>query len=50
VDVTPSTDRRPGQPRSERDAAFMDRFNARMRLPIIVSAILPLITVPEAKA
>jgi voltage-gated potassium channel len=27
----------------------MERFNARMRLPIIVSAILPLITVPEAK-
>jgi len=27
----------------------MERFNARMRLPIIVSAILPLITIPEAK-
>jgi voltage-gated potassium channel len=26
----------------------MERFNARMRLPIIVSAVLPLIIVPEA--
>lgn len=26
----------------------MERFNARMRLPIIVSAILPLIVVPES--
>ena len=39
---------RPGQPRSERDAALLERFNARMRLPIIVSAILPLIIVPES--
>ena len=40
--------RRPGQPRSERDAAFLQRFDARMRLPIIVSAILPLIVAPES--
>ena len=39
---------RPGQPRSERDAAFLQRFDARMRLPIIVSAILPLIVAPES--
>jgi voltage-gated potassium channel len=48
VDVTPEAEHRPGQPRSERDAAFLERFDARMRLPIIVSAILPLIVVPEA--
>jgi voltage-gated potassium channel len=47
VNVTPATALRPGQPRSERDAAFLERFEARMRLPIIVSAILPLIIVPE---
>jgi len=48
VDVTPAIERRPGQPRSERDAAFLQRFDARMRVPIIVSAILPLIIVPES--
>jgi voltage-gated potassium channel len=42
------TEHRPGQPRSERDAAFLERYDARMRLPIIVSAILPLIVVPES--
>lgn len=39
---------KPGQPRSERDAAFLKRYNARMQVPIIVSAILPLIVVPES--
>ena len=39
---------RPGQPRSDRDAAFLKRFDAAMRLPIIVSAILPLIVAPES--
>jgi hypothetical protein len=48
VDVTSEAEHRPGQPRSGRDAAFMERFNARMRLPIIVSAILPLVVVPES--
>lgn len=38
---------RPGQPRSEGDAAFLKRYDARMQLPILVSAILPLIVVPE---
>jgi voltage-gated potassium channel len=36
-----------GQPRSDGDAAFLARFDARMRLPIIVSAVLPLIVVPQ---
>ena len=48
VEVTPETGHRPGQPRSERDAAFLERFNARMQLPIIVSAVLPLVVVPES--
>jgi voltage-gated potassium channel len=48
VNVAPETEHRPGQPRSERDAAFLKRYDARMRLPIIVSAILPLIVVPES--
>jgi voltage-gated potassium channel len=48
VNATSEAAPRPGQPRSERDAAFLDRFGARMRLPIIVSAILPLIVVPES--
>jgi voltage-gated potassium channel len=48
VNVTPKTAHRPGQPRSEGDAAFLERFDARMRLPIIVSAILPLVVVPES--
>ena len=46
VDVTTETEPRPGLPRSDRDAAFMKRFDARMQLPIIVSAILPLVVVP----
>ena len=48
VDVASETARQPGQPRSERDAAFLERFEAAMRLPIIVSAILPLVVVPES--
>jgi voltage-gated potassium channel len=38
---------RPGQPRSAQDAAFLTRFEKRIRLPLIVSAILPLVVVPE---
>ena len=38
----------PGSPRSDADAAFLERYDARMRLPIIVAAILPLIVVPES--
>ena len=48
VNATPETAHRPGQPRSEHDSAFLEHFDARMRLPIIVSAILPLIVVPES--
>jgi voltage-gated potassium channel len=48
VDVTADAKRRPGQPRSERDAAFLKRFEAWMQVPIIVSAILPLIVAPES--
>jgi hypothetical protein len=46
VDVAPGTGHRPGQPRSERDAAFLERYNTWMQLPIVVSAILPLVIVP----
>jgi voltage-gated potassium channel len=48
VDAVSAAGHRPGQPRSDRDAAFLDRFNARMQLPIVVSAILPLVIVPES--
>ena len=44
----PSEDKlRSGQPRSDQDAAFLTRFEKRIRLPLIVSAILPLVVVPE---
>jgi len=48
VDVAAKTEPRPGQPRSERDAAFLKRYDARMLLPILVSAILPLVIVPQS--
>jgi voltage-gated potassium channel len=48
VDAASETGRQPGHPRSERDAAFLERFNTRMQLPIIASAILPLVIVPES--
>jgi len=38
---------RNGQPRSDADAAFLERFDHYMTIPIIASAILPLIVVPE---
>jgi voltage-gated potassium channel len=34
------------QPRSKADADFLETFDARMRIPIIISAILPLIVIP----
>jgi voltage-gated potassium channel len=46
VDVVSDEERRPGQPRSERDAAFLKRYDTWMQVPIIVSAILPLVIVP----
>jgi voltage-gated potassium channel len=48
VDVAAKTEPRPGQPRSDRDAAFLKRYDARMLLPILVSAILPLVIVPQS--
>jgi voltage-gated potassium channel len=48
VDAATIVEPAPGQPRSARDAAFLAVFDRRMRLPIIVSALLPLIVVPEA--
>ncbi len=39
---------RQGAPRSEADAAYLERFDAGFRLPLIVSAILPLIVAPES--
>jgi voltage-gated potassium channel len=48
VEVAAETEHRPGQPRSERDAAILKRFNRWMQLPIVVSAILPLLIVPES--
>lgn len=48
MDVVPQTDLRPGQPRSERDAAALDRFSTRMQVPIVAAAILPLVIVPES--
>ncbi|MGZ4626689.1 MAG: potassium channel family protein [Kineosporiaceae bacterium] len=44
----PGTEHRPGRPRSEHDAAVLARFDARMQLPIVVSAILPLVIAPES--
>jgi voltage-gated potassium channel len=48
VTAGPTAEVLPGQPRSPADAAFVSRFESIMRLPIIVSAILPLIIVPQS--
>ena len=48
MEVAAKAEHRPGQPRSERDAAFLKRYDARMVLPIVVSAILPLVIVPQS--
>src|SRR5439155_19134728 len=37
-----------GAPRSPEDAAAIDRFDRRMRLPIILSAVLPLVVAPQS--
>jgi len=37
-----------GEPRSQRDAEFLQRFDTWMRLPIVVSAILPIVVVPTS--
>ena len=39
---------RQGQPRTEKDAAFLERFDSANRIPLIVSAILPLIVAPQS--
>ena len=36
-----------GAPRTPRDAAFVARFDSVMRIPIIISAILPLVVIPQ---
>jgi voltage-gated potassium channel len=48
VDVVSDGGHRPGQPRSERDAAFLKRYDTWMQVPIIVSAVLPLVIVPTS--
>ncbi|HVN51603.1 MAG TPA: ion transporter [Acidimicrobiales bacterium] len=37
----------PGQPRSDADAAALDRFERRIRVPLVASAILPLVVAPQ---
>ena len=48
MDSTAEVEPPAGTPRSPGDAAFIERFDRWMRLPIIVSAILPLVVVPES--
>jgi voltage-gated potassium channel len=48
MNAAPATPIPPGQPRSDAAEEFLDRFDHVMRLPIIVSAVLPLIIVPES--
>jgi voltage-gated potassium channel len=47
VEAAPSIIR-PGQPRSEADAVYLERYERWMRIPITVSAILPLIVIPQS--
>jgi len=50
TDVAESTTSRrpsPGAPRSERDAQALARHDRRIQLPLILSAVLPLILVPQ---
>jgi voltage-gated potassium channel len=48
VSVGPAKEVQAGQPRSEADAAFLARFDSVMRIPIILSALLPLIIAPQS--
>jgi voltage-gated potassium channel len=48
MEAVPPPGPRPGEPRSDADAAFVRRFDSVMRIPIIVSALLPLVVVPES--
>jgi len=47
VDATPGPAIAPGQPRSPADREALERFERRIRQPLIASAILPLIVVPQ---
>ena len=47
MDAALAAEIQPGQPRSEKDADYLVRYDRRMRIPIIVSAILPLIIIPQ---
>ena len=48
MDLPPGSAPRPGEPRSPADALAMQRWDARMRLPLIISAVLPLLVVPDS--
>lgn len=48
MDGAPGTEPRPGGPRSARDAAFLKRFDAAMRLPLVISALLPFVILPQS--
>src|SRR4029077_5458524 len=48
MDLPAGSPPRPGEPRSPADALAMQRWDAGMRLPLIVSAILPLLVVPDS--
>jgi voltage-gated potassium channel len=48
MEAVPTPGPRRGEPRSESDAAFVQRFDRLMRWPLIVAAVLPLIVVPES--
>jgi voltage-gated potassium channel len=45
--VDPGPGLLPGQPRSPEDAAYLERFDRLIRVPLIVAAVLPLIVIPE---
>ena len=47
MEATPAEAIASGQPRSDSDKAALDRFNRLFRLPIVLSAILPLVVVPQ---
>jgi voltage-gated potassium channel len=49
MEAVPPPGSRGAKPRSAADAAFLERFDARMRIPIVVSALLPLVVVPSTK-
>jgi voltage-gated potassium channel len=48
VDETSKAGPRPGQPRSDQDAAALARFEHYMSVPIILAALLPLVIVPQS--